>query len=89
MEIAACIGISKKDIYDYANEKIGNRKFLKCSRNDYKADINQASFIYIGTPDNPYKEMFNNFINIFDSRPYLNSSTSSYNLSTSADNVCS
>lgn len=27
--------------------------------------------------------MFNNFINIFDSRPYLNSSTSSYNLSTS------
>ena len=59
------------------------RKFLKCSRNDYKADINQASFIYIGTPDNPYKEMFNNFINIFDSRPYLNSSTSSYNLSTS------
>lgn len=73
-----------RSIYDYANEKIGNRKFLKCSRNDYNADINQASFIYIGTPDNPYKEMFNNFINIFDSRPYLNSSTSSYNLSTSA-----
>lgn len=69
-----------RSIYDYANEKIGNRKFLKCSRNDYKADINQASFIYIGTPEHPYKDIFANFVNIFDSRPYLNSNMNSHNL---------
>lgn len=62
-----------RSIYDYANEKLNGRKFLKCSREHYKADINQASFIYIGTPDSPDKEIFENFINIFDSRPYLNS----------------
>lgn len=44
-----------RSIYDYANEKLGKRKFLKCSRTNYKADINQASFIYIGTPSNPDK----------------------------------
>lgn len=62
-----------RSIYDYANEKLGKRKFLKCSRANYKADINQASFIYIGTPSNPDKTTFENFINIFDSRPYQNS----------------
>ena len=62
-----------RSIYDYANEKINGRKFLKCSHLNYKADINQASFIYIGTPEAPEKETFENFINIFDSRPYLNS----------------
>ena len=62
-----------RSIYDYANEKLNGRKFLKCSHLNYKADINQASFIYIGTPEAPQKETFENFINIFDSRPYLNS----------------
>ena len=62
-----------RSIYEYANEKLNGRKFLKCSRENYKADINQASFIYIGTPDAPEKETFESFINIFDSRPYLNS----------------
>lgn len=62
-----------RSIYDYANAKINGRKFLKCSRANYKADINQASFIYIGDIDSPEKETFENFINIFDSRPYLNS----------------
>lgn len=62
-----------RSIYDYANEKINGRKFLKCSHLNYKADINQASFIYIGTSEAPEKETFENFINIFDSRPYLNS----------------
>lgn len=62
-----------RSIYDYANKKLHGRKFLKCSRANYKADINQASFIYIGSPDEPYKETFENFISIFDSRPYLNS----------------
>ncbi|MBQ7996828.1 MAG: restriction endonuclease [Paludibacteraceae bacterium] len=62
-----------RSIYDYANEKLNGRKFLKCSHINYKADINQASFIYIGTPEAPEKETFENFINIFDSRPYLNS----------------
>ena len=61
-----------RSIYDYANEKLNGRKFLKCSRANYKADINQASFIYIGSPDTPYKAIFENFINIFDSRPYQN-----------------
>ena len=62
-----------RSIYEYANEKLNGRKFLKCSRENYKADINQASFIYIGTPGTPEKETFESFINIFDSRPYLNS----------------
>lgn len=62
-----------RSIYDYANEKLNGRKFLKCTRANYKAEINQASFIYIGTPDAPEKDTFESFINIFDSRPYLNS----------------
>ena len=62
-----------RSIYDYANEKLNGRKFLKCSRSNYKVDINQASFIYIGTPSTSEKETFEYFINIFDSRPYQNS----------------
>jgi hypothetical protein len=62
-----------RSIYDYANAVLKGRKFLKCTRANYKADINQASFIYVGTPEKPEKEIFENFINIFDSRPYINS----------------
>lgn len=62
-----------RSIYDYADTKLNGKKFLKCSRTNYKADINQASFIYIGPLDNPDKTTFENFVNIFDSRPYLNS----------------
>ena len=62
-----------RSIYDYANDNIKGRKFLKCSRSNYKADINQASFIYIGSQDHPEKDVFENFVNMFDSRPYLNS----------------
>lgn len=32
-----------RSIYDYANEHLKGRKFLKCTRANYKADINQAS----------------------------------------------
>lgn len=66
-----------RSIYDYANEHLNGRKFLKCTRSNYKADINQASFIYIGSEENPVKIYFENFINIFDSRPYMNSSNNS------------
>lgn len=62
-----------RSIYDYANNNIKGRKFLKCTRSNYKAEINQASFIYIGSEDEPEKSFFENFINIFDSRPYQNS----------------
>ena len=62
-----------RSIYDYANVELNGKKFLKCTRANYKADINQASFIYIGTPEKPDKQTFENFINIFDSRPYINS----------------
>lgn len=62
-----------RSIYDYANDNIKGRKFLKCSRSNYKADINQASFIYIGSQDHPEKDIFEDFVNMFDSRPYLNS----------------
>ena len=62
-----------RSIYDYANDNIKGRKILKCSRSNYKADINQASFIYIGSQDHPEKDIFENFVNMFDSRPYLNS----------------
>ena len=62
-----------RSIYDYANEELNGKNFLKCTRANYKADINQASFIYIGTPEKPDKQTFESFINIFDSRPYINS----------------
>ena len=62
-----------RSIYDYANVKLNGKKFLKCTRANYKADINQASFIYIGSPEKPDKQTFESFINIFDSRPYINS----------------
>lgn len=62
-----------RSIYDYANDQLKGRKFLKCSRANYKADINQASFIYIGSQNHPEKDIFENFVNMFDSRPYLNS----------------
>lgn len=68
-----------RSIYDYANEKLNGAHFLKCSRSNYKADINQASFIYIGTEENPDTNTFEHFINIFDSRPYLNS-TNDYDI---------
>ena len=80
-----------RSIYDYANEKLNGRKFLKCTRANYKADINEASFIYIGTPDAPEKDTFEQFINIFDSRPYINSlqdtNKQSYNRSLSLDEI--
>lgn len=80
-----------RSIYDYANEKLNGRKFLKCTRANYKADINEASFIYIGTPDAPEKDTFEQFINIFDSRPYINSlqdtNKQSYNRSLSLDKI--
>ena len=62
-----------RSIYDFANESLNGRNYLKCTRANYKADINQASFIYIGTPESPYKDTFEQFINFFDSRPYINS----------------
>lgn len=80
-----------RSIYDYANEKLNGRKFLKCTRTNYKADINEASFIYIGTPEAPEKDTFEQFINIFDSRPYINSlqdtNKQSYNRSLSLDKI--
>lgn len=80
-----------RSIYDYANEKLNGRKILKCTRSNYKADINEASFIYIGTPDAPEKDTFEQFINIFDSRPYINSlqdtNKQSYNRSLSLDKI--
>lgn len=62
-----------RSIYDYANETLNGEKFLKCTRANYSSDINEASFVYIGSEDNPEKATFENFINIFDSRPYINS----------------
>lgn len=80
-----------RSIYDYANEKLNGRKFLKCTRANYKADINEASFIYIGIPDAPEKDTFEQFINIFDSRPYINSlqdtNKQSYNRSLPLDEI--
>ena len=75
-----------RSIYDYANVKLNGKKFLKCTRANYKADINQASFIYIGTPENPDKQTFESFINIFDSRPYINSRNDSITQNASPSN---
>ncbi len=77
-----------RSIYDYANEKIGDKRILKCSRENYRADINTTTFIYIGTEENETKEYFNNFISIFDSRPYLNSSIRDFPCDFTAHRVC-
>lgn len=76
-----------RSIYDYADTKLNGKKFLKCSRSNYKADINQASFIYIGSIDSPEKTTFENFINIFDSRPYLNSTNSGLKVVSTIEHV--
>lgn len=76
-----------RSIYDYADTKLNGKKFLKCSRSNYKADINQASFIYIGSIDSPEKTTFENFINIFDSRPYLNSTSSGLKVVSTIEHV--
>lgn len=73
-----------RSIYDFANENLNNRKFLKCLRSDFNAEINQASFIYIGIPDNPDKETFENFMAYFDSRPYQQSLDYSQNINPSS-----
>lgn len=73
-----------RSIYDFANENLNNRKFLKCLRSDFNAEINQASFIYIGLPDNPDKETFENFVTYFDSRPYQHSLDYSQNITPSS-----
>lgn len=69
-----------RSIYDYANERIGTKKILKCSRSNYRADINTATFIYVGNGSNETKEYFDEFVSIFDSRPYLNSSSDNGNI---------
>ena len=76
-----------RSIYDYADTKLNGKKFLKCSRSNYKADINEASFIYIGSIDSPEKTTFENFINIFDSRPYLNSTSSGLKVVSTIEHV--
>lgn len=76
-----------RSIYDYVDTKLNGKKFLKCSRSNYKADINQASFIYIGSIDSPEKTTFENFINIFDSRPYLNSTSSGLKVVSTIEHV--
>jgi len=76
-----------RSIYDYANENLNGRKFLKCTRCNYKVDINQASLIYIGSERNPEKSYFSNFIDIFDSRPYLNSTHDDYQFVEEIDRV--
>lgn len=76
-----------RSIYDYADTKLNGKKFLKCSRSNYNADINQASFIYIGSIDSPEKTTFENFINIFDSRPYLNSTSSGLKVVSTIEHV--
>ena len=57
-----------------------------------KRESNEASFIYIGTPDAPEKDTFEQFINIFDSRPiYIfplqDTNKQSYNRSLSLDEI--
>lgn len=68
-----------RSIYDYANDTLNGEKFLKCTRANYSSDINEASFVFIGSEENPEKATFESFINIFDSRPYINSTFTDVN----------
>ena len=50
------MGISLLDIYNDLQINLPNQ--VVAARVNYKVDINQASFIYIGTSEDPDKETF-------------------------------
>lgn len=62
-----------RSLYDYVQENLNGRDFIRCPRGCHNAGINQASFINIGDETHRIKEIFENYVTFFDNRPYLES----------------
>lgn len=62
-----------RSLYDYVQDNLNNKKFIRCPRGSHNAGINQASFINIGDKSNRITNVFENYVTFFDNRPYLES----------------
>lgn len=62
-----------RSLYDYVQENLNGKDFIRCPRGAHNAGINQASFINIGDKSNRRKNIFENYVTFFDNRPYLES----------------
>ena len=62
-----------RSLYDYVQENLNGKDFIRCPRGCHNAGINQASFINIGDETHRIKEIFENYVTFFDNRPYLES----------------
>ena len=62
-----------RSLYDYVQDNLNNKNFIRCSRGSHNAGINQASFINIGDKSNRITNVFENYVTFFDNRPYLES----------------
>lgn len=62
-----------RSLYDYVQENLNGRDFIRCPKKEHSAGINQAAFINIGDKGNRIKTVFENYVTFFDNRPYLES----------------
>ena len=62
-----------RSLYDYVQNNLNNKNFIRCPRGSHNAGINQASFINIGDKSNRITNVFENYVTFFDNRPYLES----------------
>ena len=62
-----------RSLYDYVQENLNGKDFIRCPKGAHNAGINQASFINIGDETHRIKETFENYVTFFDNRPYLES----------------
>lgn len=62
-----------RSLYDYVQDNLNNKNFIRCPRGSHNAGINQASFINIGDKSNRITNVFENYVTFFDNRPYLES----------------
>lgn len=62
-----------RSLYDYVQENLNGKDFIRCPRGSHNAGINQASFINIGGISNRITSVFENYVTYFDNRPYLES----------------
>lgn len=60
-----------RSLYDYVQDNINGRDFIRCPRGAHNAGINQAAFINIGDEQHRIKTVFENYVTFFDNRPYL------------------
>lgn len=62
-----------RSLYDYVQENLNGKDFIRCPKKEHSAGINQAAFINIGDKGNRIKTVFENYVTFFDNRPYLES----------------